>query len=309
MENINIIEKIKNILDTKTNLIKNSNESYVGEIYVDYNDMYVSDEKTLADLSEKGEEAIYDYIYECSCEADVYEIDYVKSVIEESLTEEELEEYEDEIDEFIEDNVYFKLPDDFVWGSKVLVDLIITAYEDWNVEFTENTLHKTLHIDEEDVENENKIKLGYGGVRWLIEQQGYSAEEFESEINIEDKPFSNKFFETVYDELINTTTSLNALVVSTKMTLKELIELKEAHKKKSLKSFKIDKTCDIGLVDFWQGAGSLLNIKLDKDLEIPLENIDDICCDSSFSYNIGNIYGHDDCSYWTEVKYEAVYND
>lgn len=302
MENINIIEKIKEILDKETSLRKNSDGCYVGEIYIDYRDMYITDKKTLADLSKEGEDAVFEYIHECTFEADIDEINYIRNVIKESLTEEEYDEYEDEITKFIEDNIYFELPDNFVWGSEVLVNIVITAYEDWNVEFTENSLY-------EDEDDEDKTRLGYGGIRWLIEQQGYNVEDFESEIDIEDKPFSNKFFETVYDELINTTTSLNALVVSTKMTLKELIELKEAHKKKSLKSFKIDKTCDIGLVDFWQGAGSLLNIKLDKDLEIPLENIDDICCDSSFSYNIGNIYGHDGYSYWTEVKYEAIYND
>lgn len=302
MENINVIEKVKEILDTKTSLRKNSDGCYAGEIYVDYEDMYISDKKTLSDLSKEGEDAVFEYIHECTFEADIDEINYIRNVIKESLTEEEYDEYEDEITKFIEDNIYFELPDNFVWGSEVLVNIVITAYDDWNVEFTGNSLY-------EDEDDEDKTRLGYGGIRWLIEQQGYNVEDFESEIDIEDKPFSNKFFETVYDELINTTTSLNALVVSTKMTLKELIELKEAHKKKSLKSFKIDKTCDIGLVDFWQGAGSLLNIKLDKDLEIPLENIDDICCDSSFSYNIGNIYGHDGYSYWTEVKYEAIYND
>ena len=300
MENINVIEKVKKILDKETSLRKNSDGCYIGEIYIDYRDMYITDEKTLVDLSEKGEDAVFDYIHECMCGADCHELNYIEGIIEESLTEEEYDEYEDEITKFIEDNIYFELPDDFVWGSEVLVNIVITAYDDWNVEFTENSLYE---------DDEDKTRLGSGGIRWLIEQQGYSAEEFESELNIQNKPFSNKFYETVYEELLNTTSSLNALVVSTKMTLKELIQLKEAHKKKTLKSFKIDKTCDIGLVDFWQGAGSLLNIKLDKDLEIPLENIDDICCDSSFSYNIGNIYGHDDCSYWTEVKYEAVYND
>ena len=302
MENINVIEKVKEILDTKTSLRKNSDGCYAGEIYVDYEDMYISDKKTLSDLSKEGEDAVFEYIHECTFEADIDEINYIRNVIKESLTEEEYDEYEDEITKFIEDNIYFELPDNFVWGSEVLVNIVITAYDDWNVEFTGNSLY-------EDEDDEDKTRLGYGGIRWLIEQQGYNVEDFESEIDIEDKPFSNKFFETVYDELINTTTSLNALVVSTKMTLKELIELKEAHKKKSLKSFKIDKTCDIGLVDFWQGAGSLLNIKLDKDLEIPLENIDDICCDSSFSYNIGNIYGLGDSDYWTEVEYEAIYND
>ena len=302
MENINVIEKVKEILDKETSLRKNSDGCYVGEIYIDYRDMYITDKKTLSDLSKEGEDAVFEYIHECTFEADIDEINYIRNVIKESLTEEEYDEYEDEITKFIEDNIYFELPDNFVWGSEVLVNIVITAYDDWNVEFTGNSLY-------EDEDDEDKTRLGYGGIRWLIEQQGYNVEDFESEIDIEDKPFSNKFFETVYDELINTTTSLNALVVSTKMTLKELIELKEAHKKKSLKSFKIDKTCDIGLVDFWQGAGSLLNIKLDKDLEIPLENIDDICCDSSFSYNIGNIYGHDGYSYWTEVKYEAIYND
>lgn len=294
----NIIEKVKEILETKTSLKKDSNGSYTGEIYVDYRDIHVEDEKTLASLCEKSLDEIYDYISECSCDADAEEYNCISSIVEQYLSKEELDEYGYIVDDFIRDNVYFELPSDFIWSTPVLTNILITAYEDWNVEYTENTIYRDSDDD--------TLKIGNGGVKWLIEQQGYSVEKFEEELNIEEKPFSNEFYKTVYDELLNTTTSLNALVVSTRMTLREFINLKQSLADKTLKAFKIDKSCDIGLVDFWQGSGSMLAITLEKDLEIPLENISDIYCDSSFCYGIGNIYGHDSYSYWTEVKYNIV---
>ena len=297
MKNLELVKRIREIIEKETSLEKNADGTYTGEIYVDYRDMYIEDKDTLAELSEKGEDAVYDYIMDCSVECDVYEYSGIEETVKGRFTKDELEEYEDEIGDFIRDNIDFVLPEEFVWGSEVLVNIIITAYEDWNYEFTKNEIWR---------DDDDKMRLCDGGIMWLIQQQGYSVEEFENEINTENVPFTNNLFDSIYNEILNTTTSLNALVISTKMTLRELIDLKKSHENKTLKSLKIDKSCDVGLVDFWQGAGSVLDIKLEKDLEIPLENIYEICSDSSYHYNIGNIYGHDSYSYWTDVKYSVV---
>lgn len=293
----NLTKKIEKILDSELNLKKDSSGQYIGEIYMDDNDMYIEDKQTLSTLCEKGEEAIYECIRECSVDCDIHEYSHIREVVKKHFTTEELDKYENEIDDFITDRVTFVLPEDFVWGSEVLVNIVISGYDDWNVDFSQNCIFK---------DDDDKFKLADGGIKWLIEQQGYNPKDFEKELNESNTPFSNKFYSTVYNELLNTTTSLNSLVTSTKMTLREFMKLKTLHEKKELKSLTLDKNCDIGLVDFWLGAGSVLEICLDKKLEIPLENIYQIDIDSSFNYGIESIYGMNEYDYWTEVKYSIL---
>lgn len=299
MNKDNVIERVRVILDKETSLSKDSKGYYTGEIYIDYRDMYVEDKETLTSLSEKGVDGIQEYIIDCAYDAGLYELDYVKNLVKEKFSEEELSEYEDFIDDFIDEYVSFKVPEDFVWGSELLVDILISGYNDWDYDFSNNILYK-------DDEDNDRLKLADGGIKWLIEQQGYTAKQFEDEVNIENTPFTNKFFSTVYDELLNTTTSLNTLTVSVKMTLRELVKLKEHFNNKTLKCLKIKKDCNIGLVDFWLGAGSVVNICLEKDLVIPFENIYKICSDSTFSYNIGNIYGYYIDDYCTDFEYDTM---
>lgn len=275
MDNTILQNTIERILDTKTCLKKDSEGFYVGEICIDSDDMHIEDSKLLKELANKNLDGIYDFISDCLDNYLMDEYSYLYEIVEKYLDNETYELYSYEIQDFIREKVYFNAPQDFILGSEVLVNIIITAFDDWNTEFTENAFFR-------DEDNEDRIILGNGGLKWLIKQQGYNVKDFEDELNTANVPFSNKFFESIYNEIENTTTSLNALVVSTKMTLRELVELKEAFNNKTLKSFKIDKTCDIGLVDFWQGAGGLLDIALENDLVIPIENIDRICCDTEF---------------------------
>ena len=180
---------------------------------------------------------------------------------------------EDEyIDEFEEDN------DDE--NKVVLVNFVITAYDDWNYEFTRNKIYDGKLLD--------------GGLKWLIEQQGYSAEEFEEDLL--NASFRNDFFKSVYNEIINTTTQMNALVASFKISLANFNKLREIRERET-KPIELPKKSKIGLVDFWQGAGSMLGIKLEKDLLLPHENINDIDIDENFNYSICEIYGLDISDY------------
>ena len=292
---MDIINKVRNIIESKLNLEKDEQGYYQGEIFLDLRDMYLEDSGIIKDFINNGRECIEDFIIQCQCDYDVYEYDYVYKTIEENLTDEEYHNNYDEIQDFVNDYVSFVLPSDFVWGTEIPVNILISAYDDWDYEFTRNNIY----------EEDDKLVLDDGGIKWLIQQQGYSIEDFEKECN-NDLPYSNRLFSSIVNEIGNTTTDLNALTVSVKMTLRELIDLREKKDNKTLKELKFDKTCDIGLVDFWLGAGSVLEIELEKDLVIPLENIYDINYDSNFCYGIGEIYGMRDSDYWNEVKYSVA---
>lgn len=290
MDKEQVILKVKEILDTKTRLTKISEDEYEGEITINsYDDMYL-EPSSVKKYLEKGRLALEQDIIEWTCDSDIYEYDWLLGTIRDYLEEDIMEEYYDIILDYVYENIHYSFPKEFVWGTEVPVNILITAYDDWNYEFTQNEFYDGELLD--------------GGVKWLVQQQGYNVKDFENEVN-NDKPFSNVFFKSLYQEVIDTTTSLNALTVSIKMTLEEIFNIKEALENKTLKEIRIDKDCNIGLVDFWQGAGGTLNIALEKDLVIPIENIDRIDSDYNFCYGIGDIYGMRLSEYWNEVGYEV----
>ena len=289
MDKNQVILKVRDILDTKTGLNKISELEYEGEIYVDYQDMYL-DKDSLKKYTQKSREYLENDIISWTCESDTYEYDYILKVIEDNLEQDIYDEFYDDILDYIIDNVHFSFPSDFVWGTEVPVNILITAYDDWNYEYTNNTYYKGKLLD--------------GGVKWLIQQQGYNVKDFEREV-FSDEKFSNKLFESLHQEIIDTTTDLNALTVSIKMSLREYFDLVEGFENKSIKEIKIDKRCDVGLVDFWLGAGGTLNITLDKDLVIPIENIDRIDYDKNFCYGISDTYGMSMNDYWNDTKFSV----
>ena len=289
MDKNQVILKVRDILDTKTGLNKISELEYEGEIYVDYQDMYL-DKDSLKKYTQKSREYLENDIISWTCESDTYEYDYILKVIKDNLEQDIYDEFYDDILDYIIDNVHFSFPSDFVWETEVPVNILITAYDDWNYEYTNNTYYEGKLLD--------------GGVKWLIQQQGYNVKDFEREV-FSDEKFSNKLFESLHQEIIDTTTDLNALTVSIKMSLREYFDLVEGFENKSIKEIKIDKRCDVGLVDFWLGAGGTLNITLDKDLVIPIENIDRIDYDGNFCYGLSDTYGMSMNDYWNDTKFSV----
>ena len=126
---------------------------------------------------------------------------------------------------------------------------------------------------------------------WLSKKQGYSKDDLEKNLYSENK-FDNKFFESVYDELANCASHMNALVFLKKMTLKEYLSILDGNDPISISK---DTTC--GLFDEWSGGGSLLEIKVEKDLEIFMDEIHKVVVDETFKYNIHDVYGVSD-SFW-----------
>ena len=61
---------------------------------------------------------------------------------------------------------------------------------------------------------------------WLGKKQGYSREQIEEAL-LTDKEIQGKFMKSLYNELVNETTCMNALTFFVKMTLKDLLDLKE----------------------------------------------------------------------------------
>lgn len=290
-------ERIKEIIEKKLFLKKNADGTYLNEVYIEHHEMHITDTNTLVKLSEGGKEAVYEYLDELYMLNYDNEIDCIKSLIREHLGEDEFFKNKDIIDEFIADNISIVFPDRFVWSSPVCVNLIIEAFNESEVDFTRNCFSEC---------DKNNLVLKNGSIKWLINQQGYSVDEFNKEACLKNT-FSNNFYSSIFNELSEATSSMNALTTSFIMTLKDVIELKELLNDKKFSAFKLDKKCNLGLVDFWSGTGSMLSIKLENNLVIPIKNIFNISIDSAFEYGLSDIYGIDSFCYWNEVPYEIIY--
>lgn len=124
---------------------------------------------------------------------------------------------------------------------------------------------------------------------WLARKQGYNKRQFYNYFYKDKLPDGKKspLLSSMYQELYNCTSHCNQLCIFKKMTLRELIELKE-----SKEPLKITKDYTLGLVDTWCGAGGLLDIELEKDFKLPRENIQSIEIDDTVQcYGVKSIYG------------------
>lgn len=223
---------------------------------------------------EQKMDAFYDYIYEAYYESEEGLIEYIVKDIQNRLEFMELE-YSD-VREYIIEKVDIEYPSKEFLNTKVTANLVVDT-GDGDSDFVSNTSRYMSGSIEED-----------SSIRWLVGQQGYSMEELNKVLFDEDYEIKDVFLKSIYQELVNTTSSMNALVFMIDATLEDLINF-DLDK---IESVRVSKNTNCGLVDFWNGAGSCLNIDLNEDVIIPKEFIDSFTIDGNRgSYGIDSIYG------------------
>ena len=280
-----VIEKVKDIL--RDMCLSEEGGYFTSEIYVDYRDE-MSDE-TIKDImeAEHPEEAFYDIMQEWEVDAYDYEFDALYREIRnrwDDETDGDFFDYKDDISDFLSEFVFFNLPYDHFLKQEVKVNIIVDN-GDGNYDFTLNNLLNS-EFKEEGIPNESSLL-------WLVKQQGYSRQDLEKALYTDEK-INSKFLESVYNEVYNTTSYMNALTFFVKMTLEELIEYKE-----NKMDIVLSKNTSCGLYDAWNGAGSMLEIELEKDVVIPAE-LADPDLEGCRGYGINDIYGMGN-DFWTDT--------
>ena len=115
-----------------------------------------------------------------------------------------------------------------------------------------------------------------------------------------------EFINSVLNEVYNTY-GMAALTFLVKMPLEQALNLKdvmnsekkindfyEYEERKGTSSIVIDKDVECGLMDTWNGKGSIFEIKLFKDVEVPIKALYDVVPDRhNGGYGFMEIYGHD----------------
>jgi len=257
---------------------KKDNRIETIEIYADYRDELP--EKDIQKILEakNPSDAFYEII-------DDYYIDYddsydVKSIREDlDLDEDFVEEAINEIDDIIRDEFPIELPYNHYLKAEVPVDIFLREGED--------TVSEVITFDDE-----GKAIDVPRSVVWLLERQGYSVEEFLNYYNsLEDfdrgtgktNYDKNSFFGSIAQELDNFTGgSLVQLVFLGSINLEDYI--------KGFEYIHIPKDAICGLVDTYSGAGSVLEINLEKPINLPKDEIR-IYHKDGYRYNIDEIYG------------------
>lgn len=252
---------------------------YEWEIFIDRRDMEMSDRLILSIVSDPlPSEAFYKEVGEWGIEAIFQEQSYIEREIIEKLEKEGYEfEYSD-VSDWIEENVRIYFPvDDILKENEVMLNVWVETGEG-NYDYTLNNYigHSVTY---EPIQEESSLL-------WLARQQGYSKEELlDAVMNGNTK--GSKFLESVVDEQDNLTSHMNRLEFFIRMSLFDVIKMKEEGIKED---FTIPKETNCGLVDHWMGAGSLLDIELEKDVVIPKDMLR-FDVDGETGYGVGNIYG------------------
>lgn len=128
------------------------------------------------------------------------------------------------------------------------------------------------------------VNTGKDDFLWLLEQQGYTRKHL---LFVKDNLFLNSLIDLIGDLWVLDC----ALTFLVEMTLKELIHLNILMKQKNSDNIVISSNTTAGFVDFWCGAGSDLEIKLEKDVIIPIKFIQSALPDGGYSdYSIEHIY-------------------
>lgn len=283
-------------------------------LYVDYNDE-LSD-AFLCELSKSNDpyycliEHLYDCYMDSCCEykdsivTDVRENDDSLSIL--------FDKYNDDmVIEMMHDLLTVDAPIDHFLQQDMLVNIMVDT-GDMNCDFTCNNWGPHYYAEyrgSQPVIDDNSSLL------WLAKQQGANKTFVKTAIMEKDKDRNfkaGKFFNSLYDELNNSSSSMNVLTFCVRMTVEKYIELRaamavEAKRNKSYYANRrtgrgyiiLDKNTTCGLIDPFSGSGSLLELAPESDVKLPIRYIYRAEQDGTHHYGIRDIYGCSS-SLWTE---------
>jgi len=129
----------------------------------------------------------------------------------------------------------------------------------------------------------------YTLLNYLVQNQGKSKKDFS---NLLTEIPKNPFLKSIREELNNTTSDSNRLAFFISLPLKNINDV-FTDRESTTAGITIPKNTKCGLYDPWAGGGSLLNISLEKDFNIPLPYIEHLHPDQTtlYGYSVKDIYG------------------
>lgn len=301
---------------------KDSNGDFYVELYADYRDeledYHLKKFMEADDPEQEFYETLYEVFEDCAWHAqnDVIDkvlededvLEYVYNCDEDSEYNSEEMYTEDEARDIIRDMFYVRYPDDHFLKQNICVDILVDT-GDANYDFTCNSFGP--HYDA----RENEPIPKESSLLWLAKQQGYTKSQLKQAMK--ERPKEPGFLQSVYDEINNVGSHMNTLTFLVEMTFGEYLDLLEAIKREGdlNKSYTLDgrhgrgyitiwNKVECGLFDEWNGGGSTLELKLDKDVKLPIRYIFKAVPDCCLHYSIKSVYSVNN-SLWKDAIKEV----
>ncbi len=294
-------------MEDKMEIIENKIEDWIKKnypdgytIYRDYND-HLSPDMILECLEQKDPmDAFYEHVSEIY--GDYYNSEIVSDVyndIMNDMTDEEvrfMEENEEECMTVVYENLDIHVPYDDFLDEEICCDIVIDN-GDANTDFNAHNISPCY----EAAITKNRSNLSReSGMMLIAKLQDYRIKDFRKIFNacryadtygktekMKDLNRKYPFITSCYREIKESTGPLTAFVLCVKTTLREILAWNT--EKTDIRISKNIETC--GLYDYWNGAGSNLEIHLEKDIVIPKEKVYRFVPDFYWGYSIEECYG------------------
>lgn len=289
-------EKIEKVLDKSWKCNKNEEGLYELDIYADYRDEM--DNKTATEIlsSKFPMDTFYEKINYWYMDSEMYAISDLEKDITDAYPDEKFDE--DELREMLYEMVQINYPYNHFLKQEFCVNIMLDT-GDGNYDYTLNAHHPCWYGNRQGEPIDEKASLV-----WLAKQQGYTKEQLEKALDEGDMANPKGLLQSIRVECANMTSHMQTLTFLVSMTLEQLIQLnemialqdKDGHKYDATKrpdcgTITLAKNTETGLYDPWNGGGSVLEIQLEKDVEIPIKFIRSALPDGGDGYSICGVYG------------------
>lgn len=237
----------------------------------------------------------------------IMEDDEVQKIREDLYQKEQSLEFDDELRYFITEEFLDVEPPTAEYLKQEVPVIICLDTGDGNFDFVRNMEYM---LQDDDEEHETASLL------WLVKQQGYTMSDLKKAAE-EPASQSNQFLRSVGEEYVNawgmqTVVFLVNMSFELCLKLNVLIEMQmrngvcyNALKYPDCGEIVIGKDTPCGLYSPWDGHGSVLDIKLEKDVELPVKYIDSAMPDAPFGthlYPLLDCYGACESLFSGQIK-------
>lgn len=193
------------------------------------------------------------------------------------LTENGIDADEDSVRDFVDDVFYIDLKDaiNAALSLEFDVDIVLTnTNNEAQYDFAHNN----------DFGEDDRFSQLSSSWPFILKSQG-----IESADSVEDlRGIEGAVASSIVEEIENTTSGMNAFTFFVKMDMEDFLKLQEGN----YSSITLKAGTPCGLVDFWYGAGSLLEVDLDKPVTLPKGTFNAVVDEANpYGYSVTEIYG------------------
>lgn len=288
---------------------KDGKVSYSRTLYADYDDTI--GDSTLKEILSAGDpyQEFYDKMEEWFLDARLDDENRLfDEVLDKCFHNDLSDEDKDYLRDYLREVFEIDTPTDHFLKQPVCINIMMDT-GDGNLDFVSNSSVSPCWYG-----GDNHIIDPRASLLWLSKTQGYNKTQLQNALKEGDMDNPHGFLNTCRVEVANLSSHMSTVTFLVKMTLDQALLLNrligfqdrdgrhyyDTRFNPNCGSLVVGKETEVGLYDPWSGAGSLLEIQLEKDVRIPIKYIWTALPDGGQGYAIKSVYGTND-SLWKET--------